>query len=215
MSRRRKSPAYTVEQYDRDKRAGKFDPKPDPAKPLPRPLHEAFAQAFSREADPLQAALRAGYPPRFAGQAWPLLLQRKDVQARLNALRAGVEIPAAQQKDVLNALFREAFMDFSSLYEKCPRTGSVRFNLSRATPRQLNTLEFRHEITESNGRTTTRTIVTPPDRATALRIIASRMGLYDPDKDAIEVPRFARMVMEAQGTPLRPKAMVVDHDDEE
>lgn len=213
MSRRRKSPTYTVEQYDRDKRAGKFDPKPDPAKPLPRPLHEAFAQEFSREADPLQAALRAGYSPRFAGQAWPLLLQRQDVQARLNALRSGVEIPAAQQKDVLNALFRDAFMDFSSLYEKCPRTGSVRFNLSRATPRQLNTLEFRHEITESNGRTTTRTIVTPPNRATALRIIASRMGLYDPDDEAREVSPWKRIIMGAQGTPLRPRAMVKDDDE--
>lgn len=207
MSRMKKSSADTLQMYQRGQRAGKVDPKLDPTKPLPRPLHEAFAQEFSREANPLQAALRAGYSPHLADRAWPLLLQREDVQARLNALRTGVDIPAPRQKDVLDAIFRDLFPDFSSLYESCPRTGRKRFNLSLATPRQLNALEFRHEITEINGSIATRTIVTPPNRAASLRIVASRLGLYDPDKEASGISSIDQLIMACQGTPLMPNAM--------
>lgn len=207
MSLRKTNPVKTAEKDLRDKQVGKLDQKADPAKPLPNPLHEKFAQEFSLDADPLQAALGAGYSPHLADRAWPLLLRREDVQARVNALRAGAEIPALKQKDVLDALFRDAFMEFSNLYETCPRTGEVRFNLSRATPRQLNALEFRHEITQTNGRTTTRTLVTPPNRAAPLRIIASRLGLYVADEEASGDSSLAQLVKACQGSPLMPNAM--------
>lgn len=135
------------------------------------------------------------------------------MQARLNALRASGETPALRQKDVLEALVRDAYMDFSDLYEKCPRTGAVRFNLSRATRRQLNALDCRHEITETNGRITTRTVVTPSNRATALRTIANRMELYGPNDEASEVSPWEKIVVAAQGTPMMPNAM--NYDDEE
>lgn len=207
MSIRIRNPVKTAEKDLRDKRVGKLDQKANPAKPLPRPLHEAFAQEFSREANPLQAALGAGYSPHLADRAWPLLLRREDVQARVNALRAGAEIPALRQKDVFDALVRDTFMDFSNLYETCPRTGAVRLNLSRATPRQLNALEFRHEIIQTNGKTTTRTLVTPPNRTAALRIIASRLGLYAPDEEAGGDSSLAQLVRACQGSPLMPNAM--------
>jgi hypothetical protein len=205
MSRGKTSPVKSLDTKKSRSSARTVDQDQDPTKPLPRPLHEAFVQEFNREAHPLQAALHAGYSPRIADRAWPLLLKRENVQARLNALRAGGETPALRQKDVLEALVRDAFVDFSGLYEKCPRTGAVRLNLSRATPRQLNALEFRHEITVTNGRTTTRTLVTPPNRAASLRTIAGRLGLYSPGEEANGDFTITDLVNACQGPPLQPK----------
>lgn len=187
MSGREKSPVKTVDKDLPNRGTRKLDQKQDPAKPLPGLLYEAFVQEFDREADPLQAALRAGYLPDFPDRAWPLLLKGENVQACLNALRAGGEIPALRQKNVLEALVRHACVNFSDLYEKCPRTGAVRFNMSRATRGQRNALDFRHEITETNSEIPTRTLVTPPNRATALWTTASRMVVYGPNDEASEV----------------------------
>ncbi len=157
-------------------------PFPVGDKPLEDRL-EDFVRRYRTTFDGSDAARRAGFDDPEA--AWPELLARKDVQARLRAYRLGVDRPDRSREGVLERLFARAFVDLRDLIWIDPTTGLPSYDLRKATPEQLAALEIDERI--SGGVSKRRTVRIRPRAATAeLQALLRHLGLMDVDPGAGE-----------------------------
>ncbi|MCL7466796.1 terminase small subunit [Phaeovulum sp. NW3] len=121
--------------------------------PLRRKHHEAFVQSYLTHFNGYRAARTAGYSVRMAQKIWPVILQRRDVQARLTLLR----IPPPDDREQLKAdLLRHLWAltkGKGHLLLQHPITGEIGLDWARATPEDLDTLEIcSMTTTVRNGR---------------------------------------------------------------
>lgn len=146
------------------------------ASPLRRKRHEAFVQSYLTHFDGYRAARVAGYSVRMAQKIWPVILQRRDVQARLTALR----IPQLDCHEELREKIIQHLWILSKgkghLVAQHPMTGAIGFDWTRATPEDLMALDISSiTISERRGR-----------RRTTLRFrVANRLGALGPLLDIL------------------------------
>lgn len=152
------------------------------ASPLRRKRHEAFVKSYLTHFDGYRAARAAGYSVSMAQKIWPVILQRRDVQARLTVLR----IPPLNDREQLKADLFNHLVILSKgkghLLMQHPITGEISFDWTRATPEDLDTLEISSmTISKRNGRSQTKLCFRPASRMVALgwlaKILTSRRSL--------------------------------------
>lgn len=120
----------------------------NPADPLRRARHEAFAKAFAFNPDAKAAAVNAGYPGHLAIRMAGRLLSVKAMSARIRYL---------QTKDAesltITKLVQELHLKPKAALAKAitlnPFTGETRLDLGRLSPLEIASLEF--SVSVSNG----------------------------------------------------------------
>lgn len=139
------------------------------ASPLRRKRHEAFVKSYLTHFDGYRAARAAGYSVHMAQKIWPVILQRRDVQARLTVLR----IPPLDDREKLKADFLRHLWRLSQgkghLFTYHPFTGEFGFDWARATDKDLDTLEISSmTISTHKGRRRTQLCFRTANRMAAL-----------------------------------------------
>lgn len=180
----------------------------DPTRPLVPQYRERFARAFVETHRPEEAARKAGYG-RHAPWVWVELLKNRAVQARLDFLTRSPDPPPMTKTSLLDTLRQMASMDFSNLYCDDPHSDGKAVDLSRATPEQLSTLDFKQTIVEENGQVKRTTMITKPDRMSFLKPLLIHHSILRPGPETDEQSEFlkAARAIRAASPPLDPAYM--------
>jgi hypothetical protein len=143
------------------------------------PQLEKFVRHFRATFDGFGAAFAAGFER--AGEVWPEILARPEVQARLRCFRAGIDTPDRGREGLRDYLLARFNVDISSLIRIDPDTGLASYDLRRATPEQLAALDVEETVRFQNNKQTRILRIRPRDAKHILHAVLQSYGLYEPD----------------------------------
>lgn len=113
----------------------------NPADPLRRARHEAFAKAFALKPDAKAAAVDAGYPRHRASRAAVRLLSVPMMTARIQHLQIR-DAEALTITKLVQELYFKPKVALAKAMTQNPFTGETRLDLGRLTPLEVASLEF-------------------------------------------------------------------------
>ncbi len=165
------------------------------------PQLEKFVRHYRTTYDGFDAAFAAGFER--AGEVWPEILARPEVQARLRCFRAGIDTPDRGREGLRDYLFARLNVDISPLIRIDPDTGLASYDLRRATPEQLAALDVEETVRFQNNKQTRILRIRPRDAKHILHAVLQSYGLYEPDSNGgLDSMSLALREISKQGSPF-------------